>query len=107
MNESWKNFGDICFAQVKFPDFSEFHEILWLFSSATKFLNFYRSPEIPGPLATLYVYDGWKGKYYLQIISDFTFYKELLEGVCQLQIQTISCIKYHNFFMLTIEQQNI
>ena len=27
----WKNFIDICFTHVKFPDFSEFYKIPWLF----------------------------------------------------------------------------
>ena len=62
-----QNFGDIHFTQVKFPDFSQFRvKIPWLFpisrnsltfpwhfASATKFPDFSRFPEIPGPLATL------------------------------------------------------
>ena len=41
---------------LKFPNFSEFHEISWLFSSSTIFPDFFRFPEISGPLAILLMY---------------------------------------------------
>ena len=72
MFTTWMNledFSDIHFAQVKFPDFSPICLKIpwlsrisqnsltfpWLFSSDTKFPDFFRFPEIPGLLATLLI----------------------------------------------------
>ena len=63
LNESWKIFGDICFAQVKFPDFSmtffKWHKIPWLFQ-VSRNSRFAGHPEMSNMCTSIYLYPPWQ-----------------------------------------------